>query len=240
MEHGQEGYSVRLRVPVHVDCTLYCFSVAVFQIRIRIRKFLGHPDLNLLNRGTDSDPSGSKTLISTVMLFLHGLLVVICEEWCKCTYIQRNKQKLLFDFLSVKNDINKPSKSNKQKRSTIITQKVKVASIWTSIYISLDHKGSEASYRRKNYLQNYRKLNSFWHSAAGSAWFVAGAGGEGLSGNSQNWFPFSGLAKPHWGPTNQHRRDSEVSKERKRKATIRRTYRLYCALLPLSAAINYF
>ncbi len=91
-------------------------------------------------------------------------------------------------------------------------------------------KASEASYRRKNYLLNYRKLNSFWHSAAGSEWFVAG-GRERVSGKSQNWFPFSGLAKPHWGPTNQptnqHRRDSEVSKERNRKATIRYTYRLY-------------
>ncbi len=216
MEHGLEGYPVRLRVPVCVGCPLYGFSVAVFRIRIRIRKFLGHTDPNLLNRGTDPDLHHQVHIVRKILISRYCFVSL----WLLYDFLsmkndlnvpsKTNKRKHFFIIFSVTNDLKEPSKSNKQKNSTMITQKVQ--------------KGS--AYRRKNYLQNYRKLNNFWHSAAGSEWFVAG-GRERVSGNWQNWFPFSGLAKPHWGPTNQHRRNSEVSKERKRKATIRYTYRLY-------------
>jgi hypothetical protein len=71
---------------------------AVLRIRIRIHMFLGllDPDPNPIVKGMDPDPSiiskkiGRKTLISTVL-------------------------GLFFDFLSLKNYVNVPSKSNIQK-----------------------------------------------------------------------------------------------------------------------------
>ncbi len=91
---------------------LLCFNLfryhvstysAVFRIRIhRIHVVFGLPDPDPLVRGMDPDPALDQILLSS----------------CK-----NNKKNLesyyfvtLFDFLSMKNNVNVPSKSNEQKK----------------------------------------------------------------------------------------------------------------------------
>ncbi len=76
---------------------------AVFQIRIRIHPihmFLGLPDPDPLIRSMDPDPDPSIILLSSKIVRKTLISTVL---W------------LFLDFLSLKNDVNVPSKSNKQK-----------------------------------------------------------------------------------------------------------------------------
>ncbi len=75
-------------------------SKAVLQIRIRIHRihmFLGILDPDPLFRGMDPDPS------------------IIKQKIVRKTLIPTSVLWLLFDYFSSKNDVNVPSKSNKQK-----------------------------------------------------------------------------------------------------------------------------
>jgi hypothetical protein len=82
---------------------LFANFEAVFRIRIHlIHQFFGLPDTDPLVRGMDPDPARIRILLPS----------------CK-----NNKKNLesyyfvtLFDFLSFKNNVNVPSKSNKQKK----------------------------------------------------------------------------------------------------------------------------
>ncbi len=91
---------------ISLDSTFKCsYSVQkqkpVLRIRIhRIYMFLGLPDLDPLVRGMDPDPAPDPSII-----------------------MQNSKKNIgsyyfvtLFDFLSLKNDVHVPSKSNKQKK----------------------------------------------------------------------------------------------------------------------------
>ncbi len=72
-----------------------CMSISVFRIR-RILKFLGLPDPDTLVRGTDPDPDHSTSSKNSKKTFIS---TVLC---------------LIYDFLSLKNDLIVPSKSNMQ------------------------------------------------------------------------------------------------------------------------------
>ncbi len=82
-------------------------NLPVLRIRIRIHRihmFLGHPDPDPLVRGMDPDPDPALDPDPSII-------------------VQKSKKNLdsyyfvtLFDFVSLKNDVNVASKSNKQKK----------------------------------------------------------------------------------------------------------------------------
>ncbi len=90
--HARRQAPARLARTGASSAVFYFIAVLRIRIRIGIHMFFGLPDPDLLVIGMDPDPSScknsKKTLIPTIL-------------W------------LFFDFLSLKNDVNVPSKSNK-------------------------------------------------------------------------------------------------------------------------------